>query len=760
MTQQYEKNEHEKLQSMIDNVAPTLGINLSYNFTQAVEESAQDLYQQSQILYVHIFDKEASIVSLNRTKQTFSQYKKAKHFILRQSLLDPVTHQEVAIIEVVYSREHFTKTITYFYNLLILVGGLFIFLLFFFIYFIQRSIAPFKHLITAMQNFNPNTPKPFDLVGDQKSEVGLILHASNQMIESINSYIQTQNQLQETLQKREQHLSNAQRMAHVGSWEYTLGTDKFEASDEMLRILGIKKQHFFPLWNNFLNYIHEEDKEYVVSAINEIVKTGGQLNIKYRCIKGNGDYIDIHTQAKVRKKLHKEDRLIGVSMDVSEQNRSQQLIEKLAYYDPLTGLANRSLFKNRLDKTIITSKRHKNQFAVLFIDLDHFKNINDSLGHMVGDALLKEVASIFLELLRDEDTVSRLGGDEFTILIPSYNSMQGLEELARKILTRINGRHSIGKHELYISLSMGISCYPQHGENSDTLIKNADTAMYQAKELGRNNFKFYQTQMGNHLTHELELEQDFRRAVEALQEFKLYYQPKMDFKTLKISGAEALIRWEHPTKGLLFPDSFIPLAESSGLIIKLGDWIIEEGIRQLQIWQQGCKTPLQLSINLSAQQFQDESLIPTIERLIHHYAVEPHLLEFEITESISMNNVSDNIITMNALKSLGVKIAIDDFGTGYSSLAYLKQFPIDTLKIDQSFIRDMLEDDDDKVIASTIISMSSALGLKTVAEGVETLQHQHLLQEMQCDTAQGYYYAKAINAKEFIEFAYLHRVLS
>ena len=372
---------------------------------------------------------------------------------------------------------------------------------------------------------------------------------------------------------------------------------------------------------------------------------------------------------------------------------------------------------------------------------------------MVGDDLLRHIAHLLVSNLREEDTVSRLGGDEFTILLPNVKKIEDLDVVAKKLLSSINKRLSIGKHELYISLSMGIACYPNHGLSPDELIKNADTAMYKAKELGRNNFQFYQTQMGNHLVQQLNLEQDFRKAVTSHgDELQLYYQPKIDFKTLRVTGAEALIRWGHSTEGLLFPDSFIPLAESTGLIIDLGAWIIEEGIKQALIWEKEFTQPMQVSINLSARQFQDTDLVPLIKRLITKYKLNPALLEFEITESISMSNIADNLIIMSELKALGVALAIDDFGTGYSSLAYLKQFPVDTIKIDKSFVMDMLEDKDDKVIVSTIISMAKALGLKTVAEGVESKAHEKLLQEMQCNTAQGYLYSKALNKQAFLKY--------
>ncbi len=751
---QYENIMHNKLEAVVENVSSTLSLNISYGFDKAVVEMADDLYKNSNILYVCIASKDKNIVRYSQHKITFDEYKKEHHFSINKILLDPLSKTNIGNIKLIYSRTAFDKMMLKYYEQLgtaVIIYILFLILLSFFLY---RTILPLTSLAKQMSSFDPKNPLIFRFNKKDKSEIGLISQASNTMIESINKYLTKLKFLQDAAIQRESHLNDAQRMAHVGSWEYLVNENEFKMSRELLRILGINAKKYHSTWGKFLNFIHKEDREYIENSFRQASEKGSQFNLKYRCVKSNGDMVHIHTQGKVRKKNDGTQKITGVSMDITEQHRSQETIEKLAYYDPLTGLPNRVLFKNRLKKAISASKRNKDLIALFFIDLDRFKLINDSLGHMVGDDLLRHVANLLVSNLREEDTVSRLGGDEFTILLPNVKKIEDLDIVAKKILSSINKRLTIGRHELYISLSMGIACYPSHGLTPDELIKNADTAMYKAKELGRNNFQFYQTQMGNHLVHQLNLEQDFRKAVSTHNnELQLYYQPKINFKTLHLTGAEALIRWEHPTEGLLFPDSFIPLAESTGLIIDLGAWIIEEGIKQVLIWEKEFSKPMQVSINLSARQFQDANLVPLIKGLILKYEVDPSLLEFEITESISMSNIADNLIIMNELKALGVALAIDDFGTGYSSLAYLKQFPVDTLKIDKSFVIDMLEDKDDKVIVSTIISMAKALGLKTVAEGVETKAHEKLLQEMQCDTAQGYFYAKAINNKEFLEFA-------
>ncbi len=755
---QYENIEQEKLEAIVENITSTLSLNISYGFNKAVEEMAEDLYKNPQILYVCIQDLNHAIVTHSRDDITFQVYQKLQHFTVKKILLDPLSQDNIGSIELVYSRTLFDQMMAKYYQQLGIVISFYLLLLILLAYLLRHTMLPLSELAKQMHAFNPKRPRLFTFKRTDKSEIGLISQAANTMVKSLNTYLLKLSTLQENLMQRETHLNDAQKIAHVGSWEYTIDEDHFVMSRELFRIFGINSHHYKPHWETFLDYTLEKDRSYLHSIFDTAIEKGSRFDLQYRCQKADGSIINIHTQGKVRKKKDAPTKITGVSMDVTEQHKAQQMIEKLAYYDALTNLPNRLLFRNRLDKAISASNRNNEIISVFFIDLDHFKLINDSLGHMVGDELLKQVAKIFLDTLRSEDTVSRLGGDEFTIMLPSIKEMSNLEDIAQKLLNKLNKRLSIGKHELYISMSIGIACYPNHGLTSEELLKNSDTAMYKAKELGRNNFQFYQSEMGNHLSEQLGLEQAFRKAVTTQDEgLKLYYQPKIDFKTLRITGAEALIRWEHPEQGLLFPDSFIPLAESTGLILDLGTWIIEEGIRQVLIWERTLKNPIQISINLSARQFQDTNLVATIKRLIAKYHVNPALLEFEITESISMNNIADNLITMGELKALGVALAIDDFGTGYSSLSYLKQFPVDTLKIDKSFVIDMLEDKDDKVIVSTIISMAEALGLKTVAEGVETKAHETLLKEMQCDTAQGYLYAKALEEKAFLEFASSHQ---
>lgn len=439
-------------------------------------------------------------------------------------------------------------------------------------------------------------------------------------------------------------------------------------------------------------------------------------------------------------------------MDITADIENKKIIEKLTYYDALTGLANRVLLKDRMAQSIQIANRNSKKAAVIFLDLDHFKLINDTLGHSVGDDLLIYIAKLLKEQLRASDTLSRLGGDEFVILLPSIENETDIYNVVKKIQTALQIKHTINTHQLYITSSIGFSIYPEHGDNCDTLIRNADTAMYEAKNSGRNKYQIYSQNMGNYIDKQLNLEQDLMDAVKSKSQIEVYYQAKVDAQSKIIKGAEALVRWNHPTKGLIFPDDFIYIAESTGLMIELGNIITEEAIATIQELNQQNILGLKIAINLSARQFQDSNLVPFISSMLEKYSIDPAQVEFEITETISMSNMNNTLRILSELRAIGVSIAIDDFGTGHSSLAYLKKFPIDTLKIDQSFVMGIVDDEEDRVIVQTIISMAHSLEVKTVAEGVETLEHVTMLQNMECDLLQGYFYSKPISKKDFFNY--------
>jgi diguanylate cyclase (GGDEF)-like protein len=422
-------------------------------------------------------------------------------------------------------------------------------------------------------------------------------------------------------------------------------------------------------------------------------------------------------------------------------------IEHLAYHDALTGLPNRPLFIDRLIVNIAQAARATSRLAVFFLDLDRFKDINDSLGHSVGDQLLKAVADRIRRCVREGDTVARFGGDEFTLLVPQIENLEDAAKIAQKIIETLKIPFFIQERELFVTTSIGISLYPNDGHDAETLVRNADSAMYRAKDSGRDNYQLYAPAMNARALERLALENMLRKAIRQ-HELVLHYQPLVDARTRAITGLEALVRWNHPELGLLSPAHFISVAELSGLIIPIGDWVLKTACRQLRIWQKKLDRSLTMAVNLSARQFSQPDLVDQIRSVLDEAGIEPHSLELEITESNAMQNAENTIHTLRDLKQLGVRIAMDDFSTGYSSLNYLKRFPIDTLKLDQMFVRDVNNDPTDAAIVSAVIAMAHSLSLEVVAEGVETEGQLMFLQKQHCDRIQGFFFSVPLAAEE------------
>jgi diguanylate cyclase (GGDEF)-like protein len=430
-----------------------------------------------------------------------------------------------------------------------------------------------------------------------------------------------------------------------------------------------------------------------------------------------------------------------------ERKRSEETIRHQAYHDALTKLPNRMLFKDRMTQALLHAHRDKQMLAMLFLDLDRFKIINDTLGHAVGDKLLQSVADRLRKCLREGDTVARLGGDEFMLLLSGIHHVEDAAKIAEKILSAIRPPFQIDSHELYINTSIGISLYPYDGEDAETLVKNADIALYRAKERGRDNYQFYASAMNAKAIETLELENKLRRALER-NEFVLHYQPQIDMYMGKIIGMEALVRWQRPDGKLVPPLDFIALAEDTGMIVPLGEWVLRNACAQTRLWQTADFPPLRVAVNLSGRQFQ-QNLVQTIEKVLKKTGLDPQFLELELTETAIMKNDKVAIETLNELKSMGIQICIDDFGTGYSSLSYLKRFPIDTLKIDQTFIRDSMLDADHAAIVTAIIQMAHSLKLKVVAEGVETKEQFAFLRRHNCDKMQGSLFSEPLSGEAF-----------
>jgi diguanylate cyclase (GGDEF)-like protein/PAS domain S-box-containing protein len=450
--------------------------------------------------------------------------------------------------------------------------------------------------------------------------------------------------------------------------------------------------------------------------------------------------------------------LIGSAIDITNQKKAEEKIKVLAFYDSLTGLVNRTMFIDTLSKAIQNSELHDNQLAVLFLDFDRFKNINDTLGHAVGDLMLKQIAERLKKSSRKEEVISRMGGDEFIILLPDINSRVQVEEFAKKLLNLFSKPINVSGHELFITSSIGISIYPYDGTENESLIKNADTAMYRAKEKGGNKYEFYKTSMNEKALDRLELENDLRKALDK-DELFLVYQPKVNLNTGKVIGAEALVRWKHAARGIVSPVDFIPLAEETGLIISIGEWVIKTACLQIKEWKKETCEDLRISINISPQQFLRGNLTATIEKAIKDAEIDGRFIDLEITESCLMENSEKNMKIVQNLKAIGAEISVDDFGKGFSSLSYLKQFDVDVLKIDSSFIKDIPSNTNDMAITTAIISMAHDLNLKVVAEGVETEEQLEFLLSKSCDEMQGYYFSRPISSTEFGEMLKAQKVL-
>jgi diguanylate cyclase (GGDEF)-like protein len=427
--------------------------------------------------------------------------------------------------------------------------------------------------------------------------------------------------------------------------------------------------------------------------------------------------------------------------NIEQRKRAEDRIRHLAYHDALTDLPNRAQLEDHLAKALAQARRKGCMLALLYLDLDRFKHVNDAVGHSLGDHVLQSVAERLTSIVRGADTVARVGGDEFTILLPEISCAQDAVDVAERILTDLRQPVMVDHREFHATTSMGIAFYPDDAEEADTLLRNADIAMYRAKEKGRDNHQLYTAAMNARIAERFAVENDLRRALER-QEFVVYYQPQVDISSQQIVGVEALVRWQHPSRGLMLPADFIPVAEESGLIVPLGEWVLRTACAQVKAWQEAGLPAIRLAVNLSGRQFQQRDLAEMVDRALKETSLEPRYLQLEITETVVMHDMDFTIATLGNLKAMGVQIAIDDFGCGHSSLNYLKRLPIDHVKIDRSFVRDLATDPSDAAIVGSVVAMTHELNLKVVAEGVETEEQLAFLKDRRCDVVQGFLFSK------------------
>jgi diguanylate cyclase (GGDEF)-like protein/PAS domain S-box-containing protein len=566
----------------------------------------------------------------------------------------------------------------------------------------------------------------------------------------------------ESLVENQVLFAAAQSVAHLGSWRWDFSDETARWSDETFRIFGYEPHEIQPELRALMQRIHRDDKAAIAAGIVGLRRHGAPMDMTSRLVLPDGSLRYIHVNAEVvRNDGGLPVQAFGVIQDITENKTAEERIQRLASYDRLTQLPNRQHFIERVDQALAQARAACKMLAVLSLDLDQFKRINDTLGHTVGDLLLVAVTQRLRDTVRSRDAVTRigglpddtnlarLGGDEFCVLVTDIGQFQDAAKVARRIIAALQRPLDVDGRELFVTASVGIALYPLDGDGAHMLIKNADAAMYFAKNQGRNNYQFYSKEMNSRALERLAIESKLRRSIER-GEFELHYQPKLDLRTNRITGVEALVRWRHPEMGLVPPLDFIPIAEESGLIIPIGEWVLQEAARQTRAWHVEGLPPINVAINIASPHFQQPGFLEHIAQVLKSTGLDARFLELEVTESMLMDDRTATLATLTALKAMGLKVSIDDFGTGYSSLAYLKRFPVNALKVDRSFVKDMPEADDDAAITSAIIAMAHSLRLEVIAEGVETPAQLAFLRERGCDYAQGYLISRPIPGPELV----------
>jgi diguanylate cyclase (GGDEF)-like protein/PAS domain S-box-containing protein len=564
------------------------------------------------------------------------------------------------------------------------------------------------------------------------------------------------------LQQNERRLSNAQRIGEMGDWEWSLRDDRVTPSAQACRIFG----HEHPLSSapgeSFFATVHGDDRDRWRLALERGAAIAEGFSIDHRIVRPGGDVRHVHQQVEVIERAADgaASRLAGAVHDITSRKDAEEQIRRLAYYDPLTGLPNRLLFTEQLSRALAHARRHRRRIATMFIDLDNFKRVNDTLGHRAGDQLLREASARLSAVLREHDSVARgpaasddnsiarLGGDEFIVLLNDVPQAQDAAGAARRLVDTLAEPFTIEGNEIFCSGSVGVSLYPEDGGDVDTLLMNADAAMYRAKARGRGGFQLYDKSMNECALDDLRMETRLRRAIER-DEFILHYQPRIDVLSGRIAGAEALIRWQHPERGLLAPAEFIPLVEQAGLVIPIGEWAIETACRQSAKWHKAGLQTVPIAVNLASTHLREKGLPALVARALKRHGVPARSLEIEVTESILLADPELAVRVAQELSEMGVSMSIDDFGTGYSSMGYLKRLPLAALKIDRSFVRDLDTDPDDEAIVRAIIALARSLKLKVVAEGVETQAQLAFLQSVHCDEYQGFLNSRPVDPVEF-----------
>lgn len=554
------------------------------------------------------------------------------------------------------------------------------------------------------------------------------------------------------LHRNQQRLSQAQRLAKLGYWEINLGSGRVHCSNELFWVLGMEPDAQVDSIDVFMQMVHEDDRSAVQDAIDEAVQTKRPYELEHRIRCRDEREITVQQQGELVLNESGEPKvLLGTIQDITERKAAEELIEYQAFYDSLTDLPNRRLFSDHVSHATALAGQQENQLAVLFMGLDRFKVVNDTLGHAAGDTLLREVGTRLKSMDHEGVSIARFGADVFAVLLEGLDQTSEIDAYVTMLMAQMAEPVVIQEQEFFTTASVGIALYPHDGKDTESLLKAADTAMFRAKEEGGQHYQYFTADMNVLAQHRLQTEGELRKALER-GEFQLFYQPQIDANTRRIVSMEALIRWFHPERGMVSPLDFIPVAEESGLIVPIGEWVLRTACQHTVEWNNKYGINLRVGVNLSGVQFSQPDLIEVVADSLKQSKLPNDCLDLEVTESMAMNNIDSCIATLEQLNRMGIHSSMDDFGTGYSSLSYLKQMPLHTLKIDRAFVKDIKGDGENGEIARAIIAMAHSLGMNVIAEGVETEEQLLFLRDQECDIIQGFYISQPLPHEEFESF--------
>ena len=725
--------QREKIELTFKNEKETLITLLKLDFLE-------ELNNEIKKIMLHSKEIKNVVINIGKKRYSYSSVNTGRKIVI------PVVEKNKKVGEIIvfYDEksflEHFFEK--YFIRFLIYVGIVLPLIALVFFYF-KKRITKLNFLAKKLEKINFKKISYIKPV-DNYYEIVNITNAVNKLLSQVNLFYENQRKFLQRIIKYKKHLETAQQISEMFSWDYDCKSKQFTLNKRHIKFLGLKQVSSF---EDFLNHMDEKDKNRFLKYIKEACENCSSFEFVHKFINDNAKIFYLKTVGKCIK-----DKIIGVSLNVTEDILKQQKIEFLAYHDPLTSLPNRTYLKEQFNLLLSIAKRDGKKIGVLYLDLDNFKMVNDTLGHESGDKLLIEIASRLQKALRKSDVIVRIGGDEFVVILNGINSKKDVLEVVNKITNVLKEPIIIKTTPIYPTFSIGCAIFPDDSEDEEELLKFADIAMYEAKNKGKNNCAFINEELKKQVDEYYNITSELKKALKKDNELVLFFQPKIDIKNKKIEGAEGLIRWYHPTRGLLSPFYFIPHAEKSNLIVQIDRYVMKKAFETLKKWQKGAFKDYVLAINISANEFRQRDFVSNLKNLLNEYKIDPAKLEIEITETLSMQNISYAISVLEEVKALGFKIALDDFGTGYSSLNYLKKLPFDTLKIDQTFIRDLETDNDDLVITKLIIQIANVLNKKTVAEGVETKKLLEIVEDLGCDIAQGYYFSPPLEEKKFIEY--------